>query len=129
MTIRYAVRDSHLHNRFTKGDCDILAMTISERTGWPVLYFEGYHGGHAVVQLPDGRYLDVFGTMTRRELDRIWDFPAPAAPWLPADADWRMHDDPELYLTAEELIALVMIEPEETITGSWHECHREWKYT
>ena len=109
MSIRYVERDTYLYERFTLGDCDILANAISERTGWPVIYFEGYRGGHAVVQLPDGRYLDVGGIQTRAELDEVWDFPDETEPWE-LWCDYRDLDD-ELYRTAEELIALAMTEP------------------
>lgn len=63
-----------LRTRFTEGDCHILARAIHEATGWPIATFS-YDGGpdtHAFVQMPDGRYLDIEGTFTRKQMLDRW---------------------------------------------------------
>lgn len=55
--------------RFTEGDCHILAIEISKRTGWPVMSVDGLH---ACVQMPDGRLLDVRGAHTPEEMAEMW---------------------------------------------------------
>ncbi len=52
--------------RFTCGDCHILAKAIEDRTGWPLHAMQEKAEGnlptlHAFVIMPDGRALDVDG--------------------------------------------------------------------
>lgn len=57
---------------FTEGDCWILAIHLSRRTGWPVYTVD--HDRHWVVRVPgEDRYLDVLGVWTRGRLLRYWD--------------------------------------------------------
>jgi hypothetical protein len=63
---------------FTYGGCALLAEAIHEATGWTLACFwDGFRPcGHAFVQLPDGRYLDITGPHTHREmLDSWWGRP------------------------------------------------------
>lgn len=62
-------------DRYTNGDCGILAEAISQLTSWPVCIVRyGPRGWpyHAVVQTPDGRYLDIEGIWTRNSLLQRW---------------------------------------------------------
>lgn len=57
---------------FTEGDCWILAIHLSRRTGWPV-YVVG-DNRHWVVRVPgEDRYLDITGVRTRKALLSHWD--------------------------------------------------------
>lgn len=68
-------------DRFTSGDCHILAQQIHKKTGWPLYVFNpspddefyGKYGDfHAFVKHPSGKYLDVEGLHTPRELKNKW---------------------------------------------------------
>lgn len=63
-----------LNERFTEGDCHVLARAIHEITGWPMATFASgkYPVTHAFVAMPDGRYLDIEGVSTREELLAHW---------------------------------------------------------
>jgi hypothetical protein len=59
--------------RFTSGDCHVLAMAISKKTGWPTYCFLGewlIPDIHAFVLTPDGEALDIDG---KRPLKAIMD--------------------------------------------------------
>lgn len=63
---------------FTAGGCSLLAEAIHEITGWELACFwDGFRPcGHAFVRTPDGRYLDITGVHTHREmLDSRWGQP------------------------------------------------------
>lgn len=106
----------HLFHRYTEGDCGLLVLAISQRTGWRQRWLEGSWGCHAVIELPDGRFLDVTGTSTWLELDDNWGEPEDGPPWEgdpeSCPLTYRPVDD-ETARVAEELIALVMTEHEE----------------
>lgn len=63
--------------RFTEGDCHLLARRIHRLTGWPIYCFD--YGGkpslHAFVVMPDGRALDVEGPRTLLGMKRRWKGP------------------------------------------------------
>lgn len=66
------------HERFTEGDCHILARAIHVRTGWPIHAFvdeAGYPDWHAFVVMPDGRALDVQGACDMEEFCERWGQP------------------------------------------------------
>lgn len=79
--------------RFTEGDCHILARAIHRRTGWTFCTFlyDGCPDAHAFVQRPDGLYVDVEGVVNETSLLAKWgkhmkvkrweDFEAFAADW------------------------------------------------
>lgn len=72
--------------RFTCGDCGILARAISRITGWGIQSFilpEGQSDmwakpgdpmGHAFVIMPNGRVLDIEGSHARRTFARHWGY-------------------------------------------------------
>lgn len=62
---------------FTNGACHTLAIEIHKRTGWKLYVLlephdYGVNPMHALVKLPDGRYLDACGIQTREELFKSW---------------------------------------------------------
>ncbi len=63
-----------LHERFTCGDCHLLANAINELTGWSVCTFlsSDEPETHAFVKMPDGRYLDIEGASSGWELLDRW---------------------------------------------------------
>lgn len=79
--------------RFTDGDCHILARAIHRHTGWTFCTFTTYADNpdaHAFVQRPDGLYVDVQGVADEATLLARWkhtairrwdDFDAFAADW------------------------------------------------
>jgi hypothetical protein len=76
--------------RFTEGDCNVLATAISKRTGWPVCSFMGksWDGSedmipdlHAFVIRPDGKVLDVQGVCTLSQFRARWSQRAPIKVW------------------------------------------------
>jgi len=74
------VRFNNFHEdtvlRYTNGECGALAEAISRRTGWPISLLEigdePRAAEHAVVRAPDGRYLDIQGLWTARDLLNHW---------------------------------------------------------
>lgn len=62
--------------RFTRGDCHILARELNRRTGWPIYTFTKNGGrawAHAFVKTPDGHYLDIEGLHTFHQIRRRWE--------------------------------------------------------
>ena len=68
--------------RYTEGRCGEFAAALAGLTGWPIFVVVTINyagvvtttpGLHAVVQRPDGQYVDVTGTMTEKELLLAWD--------------------------------------------------------
>jgi hypothetical protein len=59
---------------FTCGDCHYLARAISRITGWPMVAFmdDGRPNIHAMVKMPDGRMLDIYGPHSTRTARRRW---------------------------------------------------------
>lgn len=70
--------------RFTCGDCGILARAISRITGWDIHSFIAKdHGwytasgdpmGHAFVIMPDGRVLDIEGAHEKHAFAHKWGY-------------------------------------------------------
>lgn len=62
--------------RFTEGDCHVLARALHLRTGWPIMAFVDKHDDqpdlHAFVLMPDGRALDVQGAVSMQAFKRRW---------------------------------------------------------
>jgi hypothetical protein len=63
-----------LLERFTEGDCHILAVRIHRLTGWPLATFadDGFPHTHCFVQCPDGEYLDVEGKRPEAAFRDAW---------------------------------------------------------
>jgi hypothetical protein len=61
--------------RFTCGDCHVLAMAIHKKTGWPTYCFLGKWSMipdvHAFVITPDGEALDNYGNELSRAVPRF----------------------------------------------------------
>lgn len=55
--------------RFTEGDCWVLAGKIHKLVGWPIKVAEL---GHVVNELPDGRIVDVEGIHERKTFIKEW---------------------------------------------------------
>ena len=73
--------------RFTQGDCWMLALSISELTGWPVMICDY----HAVVKTPRGKLLDIQGLHKKADLEATWQGgPFDLAPSDKTDAFWHM---------------------------------------
>jgi hypothetical protein len=65
---------------FTQGLCHELALEINRRTDWPLwacIEDDGFErrGVHALVRLPDGRFLDVRGLQDKDEVRSHWKRP------------------------------------------------------
>ena len=63
---------------FSNGYCHELALELNRRTGWELWAcversadFSSC-GVHALVRLPDGRFLDVFGSQAASEVHKRW---------------------------------------------------------
>lgn len=56
--------------RFTYGDCALFAWAINRLTGWPIHAFDCEL--HAFNVMPDGRYVDIEGIVTKRTFMRKW---------------------------------------------------------
>ena len=62
-------------DRFTTGDCHILAWAINRMTGWPIYTFlenGKYPDLHAFIVTPDGQALDVKGYRSLKSLKKEW---------------------------------------------------------
>ena len=64
---------------FSKGACGILAYSLHQKSGLPVLIItpnpdEKYWQGHAAIKLSDDKYLDITGENTLDELFRRYNF-------------------------------------------------------
>lgn len=61
-------------DRFTYGDCHVLAQAFHRLTGWKLAAFEcgGYPDTHAFVIDPQGRCWDVHGPSTQSDLLAKW---------------------------------------------------------
>lgn len=57
-------------DRFTRGDCHVLARYLARRLGLPVSSFNG--DMHVFVRLPNGLILDVEGLWTERAFRKHW---------------------------------------------------------
>lgn len=61
---------------FTEGSCYQLAAAIREATGWPMYAFwnqrDQQFDDHAFVKTPNGKFLDVKGEHTRKEMHNDW---------------------------------------------------------
>lgn len=96
-------------DRFTRGDCHILAGAIHCMTGWPFCTFAhgAYPAVHAFVELPDGRFLDIEGISTAEEMSERWhekDIYVWDTPQAAADAE-RGWDQTNVYWPASPKIA------------------------
>lgn len=62
--------------RFTRGDCHILATAIHKLTGWSLYAFEnsstGLGEGHAFVMPEPYIFLDITGLSTYEEMQKKW---------------------------------------------------------
>lgn len=69
-------------DRFTTGDCHILALRLHRLTGWSLAFFSNQKGTpvtHAFVVCPDGDCLDIDGKR----------------PWEAFRAAWKKYLDPD----------------------------------
>jgi len=85
---------SDLHSYFTEAFCHLLALELHARTGlslWACVE-PGLGGVHALVRLPDGRYLDVCGARTSAEVRTDWPHAVMRRVSPAYFADWRRHD-------------------------------------
>jgi hypothetical protein len=59
---------------YTEGDCFVLAQAVHEITGWPMCAFsyDNTPDLHAFVMTPDGKYLDIEGKHTPKQLRKKW---------------------------------------------------------
>lgn len=68
---------------FAHGYCVLLAVAMHERSGWPLVAFKRrmtdgsiYPHAHMVVEAPDGKFLDIYGTRSyldiREEYGEVW---------------------------------------------------------
>ncbi len=86
-----------LRERFTEGDCHILALAIHKATGWGFATFAYTCAGgefpdlHAFVVMPDGRCLDIDGVCTQSELLVRWECSGHIHVW---DLDTVTDEDP-----------------------------------
>lgn len=68
--------------RFTEGDCWLLAKRLHRITGWPLCSFKFWDveaertvpGDHGFVMVPDGRVLDIEGCVSKRKFAKKWGF-------------------------------------------------------
>jgi hypothetical protein len=61
--------------RFTCGDCHYLARALHLLTGWPIVAFQDSWGRpdvHAMVKMPNGKLLDIYGPQSVRTARRHW---------------------------------------------------------
>lgn len=76
------------YERFTEGDCHILARAIHLQTGWMIATFmdmrwpeKQWPDLHAFVQMPDGRFLDIEGIADEPTIRRRWRADTPILLW------------------------------------------------
>lgn len=64
------VIDGQAHDWYRHGNCALLAITLHDLTGWPLLLLDADPQGwvHAAVRAPDGRLLDIGGPDTAEDL-------------------------------------------------------------
>lgn len=77
--------------RFTCGDCHLLARAIHELTGWPICAFDAFDGPdiHAFVRTPSGKYLDIEGVHAPHTFKRNWhERRVRRISWAALAADW-----------------------------------------
>lgn len=75
---------------FGRGGCFALAQAIHDLTGWPMRALKragGLPGGHAFIETPDGRYLDIRGPADPDEY--MWTKNETIIPLLATD-DWTL---------------------------------------
>ncbi len=57
--------------RFTEGDCALLAVTVADMVPGARIAIDSSEY-HCFVRLPDGRYLDIEGARSHREITAQW---------------------------------------------------------
>jgi hypothetical protein len=67
---RHGFPDPKRREPYTRGQCWLLALALTGRTGWPAFERTFSYPGlgqreHAYVRLPDGRWLDAEGCTAR----------------------------------------------------------------
>ncbi|HEY5990612.1 MAG TPA: hypothetical protein VIV12_30100 [Streptosporangiaceae bacterium] len=80
--------DVNARTAFTEGHCHSLALALHEKTGWPLIggvdrgpeYGSGRVPDHVVVQVPDGRLLDITGLHTVEDFEEEWGTVQPLDP-------------------------------------------------
>ena len=92
-------------DRYLYGDCALLALAVSARTGWPAVSADlDGNNGHVMAQLPDGRLLDAGGLH-----DPDTEIILLRGPFLPAC--WAITNRrlrrPDVQVDADELLRLV----------------------
>ena len=81
---------SNDYDMFGRGGCWALAQAIHDLTGWPMRALRragGLPGGHAFIETPDGRYLDIHGPVPAGEF--MWTRNETAIP-LDSTDDWTL---------------------------------------
>lgn len=77
------------YDMFGRGGCWALAQAIHDLTGWPMRALDRTDGpgGHAFIEMPDGRFLDVHGAQNPDEY--MWTRRERAIP-LDSTEDWTL---------------------------------------
>ena len=105
--------DAEAVQLFAWGYCGYLAQALHELTGLRLALFtkpngendRGWHG-HAAVQLPDGKFLDIEGIVSAGEINRRYSFKEPIEPTFSEPAEFAeiMFQNPaEPYQDLDEL--------------------------
>jgi len=83
-------------DRYTNGDCWVLALALSERLGWDIAVVD--HECHAFVVSADGtEALDIYGFQPTRQLLKRWNAKAYRRLESALTARRLFHGDPELH--------------------------------
>lgn len=61
---------------FTEGDCWALALSVNKLTNWPLIFItEGAEAEdwlHVLVKMPNGKWLDIHGANTPKQVRKYW---------------------------------------------------------
>lgn len=57
---------------FTEGDCWALALSLNRMTGWPLIFLGREEWVHVLVKTPNGKWLDIHGENTPKQIRKYW---------------------------------------------------------
>lgn len=98
MTTKTYRPTEHTVEAFTEGDCWLLAIVLSKRTGWPIVIMhvldEPGWWRHVAVQHPSGKILDIEGLQSEDDFFDRWE--------QQMDECCEEKADMQIYLAGEE---------------------------
>lgn len=123
-TVKFHFMNGSERHVFTKSDCVHFAKALNKVSGLPVYYLGDHETAnkksqdkkwaHFINKLPDGRYIDVEGIWTEKDLLKRWDIDELGSGWKPNSI--HLAELTELRKMGVESQKFPEVKPNKTIT-------------